>query len=182
MVRINGQYVPVLYSSSRRVDYQCPAESPGTNLSLVVETASGNSVPLTGTMRSVSPRLLSANGVSESLGIITSSDTGELAMYRNYQIPSRPAQPGDELLIWATGFGSDADRAPETVFVNVGQGEAVVRSVERLSGTSGIYAVRVSVPATVSTGDAVPIRLTISTPAGSIESNTVFASFENVIR
>jgi uncharacterized protein (TIGR03437 family) len=181
-ININGQYMPVLFSSNTRVEFLCPSFVAGTSLSVMVENDSGNSAALAGLMQNVSPRILSIEDLGTNQGLITFADTGELAMFRNYRVAARPAQPGDELLLWATGFGSDADRLLETVSVRIGDGEAGVRSIEQVLGSPGLYIVRVSVPQTVSTGDAVPVSLDVSTPASAALSNIVFASFEPAIR
>ena len=54
-VKINGQAVPVLYSSAAQVDFLCPALDPGTQLSLVVETPAGLAGALTATMQKPLP-------------------------------------------------------------------------------------------------------------------------------
>ena len=58
-VKVNGQYVPLLFSSATRVHFLCPALDAGTKLSVTVETDSGVTEPVTAVMLEASPTIQS---------------------------------------------------------------------------------------------------------------------------
>ena len=180
-VKINGQAAPVLFSSASLVSFLCPALAPGTQLSLIVEPPAGATEPLTASMQAVSPTILSLDGSGQGQGLLSFSDTGELAMERNYRVNGHPAQPGDEVLIWATGLGGAA--SAETVLVKIGEVYAGVEAVQPVVGHAGLSAISVRVPLASIAGDAVPVQLELSTPdSGRVTSNTVTAAFESIIQ
>jgi uncharacterized protein (TIGR03437 family) len=179
-VKVNGQYVPVLVSSDTRVNFLCPALDRGTPLSVTVETRSGITDPLTTIMLEASPTILSLEGQSQSTGVITFADTTDLAMMRNFKVPAHPAQPGDQILIWATGLGSAAEASAGTV-VKFGDIAAEVEGVNAVSGQAGLYTIQVRVPVVVAFSEAVPMQIRMATPDGrQFNSNTVTATIEAV--
>jgi len=178
-VRINGQAVPVLFSSATKVSFFCPALDPGTQLSLVVETPVGRTEPLIGAMQAASPTIFSLDGSGQGQGLVWFLDTGDLAMERNYRVAGHPAQPGDEVVIWATGLGWATP--PGAVLVKIGGVYAGIESVQPVSGHAGLSAIQVRLPAATPVGDAVPVQLELSTPdSQQISSNIVTAAFESI--
>jgi uncharacterized protein (TIGR03437 family) len=180
-VKINNQAVPVLFSSATTVSFQCPALNPGTQLSLVLETAAGRTEALTGSMQAATPTIFSLDGSGQGQGMVSFSDMGGLAMERNYRVTAHPAQPGDELVIWATGLGWADGKPSEAVRVKIGGLNAGVESAQPVFGHAGLFAVRVQVPAAIPVGNAVPVQLELSTPGlQQASSNIVTAAFESV--
>jgi uncharacterized protein (TIGR03437 family) len=100
-------------------------------------------------------------------------------MNRNFRVPAHPAQPGDQMLIWATGLG----RVPESplgLSVKLGDAYAVVDSVEAVPGHAGIFAIQIRIPAATAFGEAVPVQLEVAGSSRSFKSNSVTLAIEAV--
>jgi uncharacterized protein (TIGR03437 family) len=180
-VKINGEAVPVLFSSAAETRFLCPAQEPGMQLSLVVETPSGRTEPLIGIVQGVSPKILSLDGSGQQQGLISFAGTSDLAMERNYRAAAHPAQPGDELVIWATGLGATGVVPPGAMQVRIGGVNAAVESVEPVSEHAGLSAIQIRVPAGIPVGDAVPVQLELSTAdSHQVVSKSVTAAFESI--
>ncbi len=175
-VSINGRYAALLFASPEQVNFVCPALNPGTPLSITAETASDSTAPFATTMQEVSPAVFSLDGTGGNQGSITFAGSADLAMARNFLFPAHPAQPGDRLLIWATGLGS-ADAA---VTVKIGDSTAEVESVQAAPGYAGVYLVQVRMPNLAASDDALPVQLEVATPAGRVLSNQVTVAAEPV--
>ena len=176
-VKVNEQYAPVLLSSATQVQFLCPALSPGTPLSVVVETASGATKPLIGDMREATPRILAMRDTEGTQGVISFAGTAELAMPRNVDMLGYPAQPGDTIKIWGTGLGLDAQSRTADFSVTMGGVDVPVESIQPVAGHAELYKVQLQVP--VTGGDAVPVRLRMVTTTGRVVwSNTVSAAVE----
>ena len=179
-VKIDDQYVPVLAASESQVSSLCPDSAPGTPLVATVETDAGTSQPLTVSMRTATPTILSVEGTGQNQGMIWLSGSS-LATARDYRMVGQPAQPGDEVWISASGLGGASDITTETVRVEVGGMNAEVESVKPVSGQAGMYSIQVRVPAVIDYGDAMPIQLRISVPDGKqVVGNQVTMAVEPV--
>ena len=180
-VLINGQAAPVLFSSATKVGFLCPALDPGAQLSLVVKTPKGPTEALTGTMLAASPAIFSLDGSGQGQGMVSFSDTGELAMERSYLTAGHPAQPGDEVVIWATGLGWAGVMPSGVLMVKIGGAYAVPLSVQPVSGRAGLSAIHVLVPEPAPAGAAVSVQLELLSPdSQQVSSNTVTAAFESI--
>ena len=180
-VKINGQYVPMLFSSATQVNFLCPALDPGTQLLISVESASGLSEPLIAIMQAASPAILSLDGSGRNQGLISFAGAADLAMVRNFRVPAHPAQPGDRILIWATGLGSAAGAATGRVLVKLGDVDTEAESVQAVSGHAGMYTIQTRIPSSMTFGDAVSVQLAVAAPDGrEFNSNTVTATIEPV--
>lgn len=168
-VNVNGQEVPVLYSSASRVDFLCPQLDPGTQLSVTVETDLGTSAPWASVMNRLAPRILA----------VSDADSSQLVLQRDYTESGHPAQPGDEIVLSATGFGSMA-ATPGAVLVRLGDLEARVDSVDAVPGQAGVYAIHCDIPSGTAFG-AEPLELHVVAPGGQdVSSNRVEAAIEPV--
>jgi uncharacterized protein (TIGR03437 family) len=172
-VKVNGQYAPVLFASPARVNFVCPTAESGTALSVMVEVGESGSAALNSAMLAASPEVFPLNA-SGMQGMITFAGSDAAAMVRSFASNGYPAQPGDEVVIWATGLGAANDGS---VRAKVGGVDAEVQSVTAVPGHAGLYAVRISVPA-AGVGDAVPVILEVGTPAARFASNTVTIALE----
>jgi uncharacterized protein (TIGR03437 family) len=178
-VKINGQYVPVLFASSTQVRFLCPVMDPGTRLQVAVETASGVTGSGSTVMESAAPRIFSLQDSGENQGLVSFAGSTELAMSRNPERPAHPAQPGDELVIWGSGFGLPAQASTRTVSVQLGDVDAEVESIDAVPGYAGVYAVRVRVPIPLTYGETVPLQLKVISPDGKqFNSNSVAIAVE----
>ena len=180
-VKVNGQPVPVLMASAESVQFLCPATDPGTPLALVVEAPSGSTNTVNTVMQSAAPWIFPADSPQQNQGMISFDGTAELAMARNASVPAHPAQPGDEVLIRATGLGSPASVSPTTVSVTLGGWIAQVDSINPVAGSAGVFTISVRVPASITPGDAVPVQINVTGPGGAMApSNTVTMAVEQV--
>jgi uncharacterized protein (TIGR03437 family) len=180
-VRVNGQYVPVLSSSADHVRFLCPGLDPGTPISLAVETGVGSTTALTAVMREASPAILTLDGSRQ--GWVSFPGSEDLAMARNYLVRSHPAQPDDQVLIWATGLGSAAAASAGAVTVRAGGLYAEVEAVRAVPGYAGIYVVQIRVPGAIVLGDELPLELGVTTVSGEQAwSNVVTMAVEGADR
>ena len=122
-----------------QVKFLCPALNPGTPLAIAVESDSGTTEPLASTMMEASPTIFPLDSSSGKQGLISFPAAKDLVMNRNFRIPAKPAQPGDPIVIWATGLGSTAELASGTVVVNISGIDAAVDSVSAVPGQAGVY-------------------------------------------
>ncbi len=174
-VRVNGDYVPVLYASEGRVDFMCPQLS-GVPLQVVLETGSGQTDPISAPTQDIAPGIFTEDGSGRGQGMILFPATSAIAMVRNPVTWGEPAQPGDTLAIRVTGVSPNA-----LVSVNMGGVNTQVQSIAEVVGSPGVYEVLVGVPVGVPFGDAVPVRLQIVRAGGEvIESNVVTMAVEAV--
>jgi len=183
-VKINGQYVPVLSASEDRVTFVCPSLDPGTQLEAVVESNAGTNDPVNSSMQAASPMIFSLDGSGYNQGVISFADTNELAMARNFLVPAHPAQPGDQVLIWGSGFGSLPTEAPTAkVLVKLGGVDAQVDSVRAVPGYAGVYTIQARVPEGIKFSDAVGLQVQVTTPSGKrFNSNQVTLAVEPVFQ
>jgi uncharacterized protein (TIGR03437 family) len=181
-VAVDGHAVPVLYSSADRVNFLCPATKAetGTQLSVEVTSSFGSNQPVTIGMVEAVPTILSMDDSPQNQGLVSFSGTNDLVMERNFKVPSHPAQPGDQIVILATGLGSAAISSSETMLVKLSDVYVGVESVQAVPGYSGVYAIQVRVPAAMTFG-VVPVQLQMMTLDGhQLNSNGVSAAFEAV--
>jgi uncharacterized protein (TIGR03437 family) len=179
-VAINGTTIPVLYSSEDRVHFLCPTSATVSETQFSVEVTSdfGSSEPVTMGMAEASPQLLSTNGSAQGQGLISFSGTNELVMDRNFSVASHPAQPGDQIVILATGLGSALGLAADTMVVHLGDVPVGVTSVEAVPRGAGVFAIHVSVPPAMAFGtERVQLQMT-GADGRQFTSNGVTAVFE----
>jgi len=178
-VKVDGQYVAVLSASPTEVHFVCPSASPGTQIEVGVETANGVSEPLSMAMRSASPWIFSLDVPGPKQGVASFVGTTELAMVRNAQVAAHPAQPGDEILLWGTGFGTSGEDPSGTVSVKIGGVDAQVESVNAVPGQAGVYTVQFRVPVPMVFGEEVPAQLQVTGSDGKVfNSNNVTIAVE----
>jgi uncharacterized protein (TIGR03437 family) len=180
-VKVNGEPVPALFASATRVNFICPSLEPGTQFSVAVATPTAASELLTVAMQTVSPEIFSLDGSARDQGVISFAETTDLAMERNATVPAHPAQPGDEILIWGTGFGAAAEDSARHVSVKLGDIEVAVESVRAVPGYAGVYTIQTRVPAAIVVGDAIPVEVRMTTPDSKlVQSNTVKVTVEAI--
>lgn len=185
-VQINGKPAYLIYVSPGQIDLQAPDDTTRGTVSVVVTTPAGSatsSVTLVGVSPSFS--LIDSQHVS---GIILRRDHSGAFAGGTYDIlgptgnalgyPTVAAQPGDEVELYAVGFG------PTRTFVPAGQaftGQARITSPMSLYinnvfvrptfvglSSAGLYQINFVVPAGLGVGD-VPIQAVVdgvSTQAG----------------
>jgi uncharacterized protein (TIGR03437 family) len=156
-VKVNGEYVSVVYASPTRVDFVCPAAGAGTPLVISAESNAGIAGPVSTLMYQTSPGIYSMDGTGGGQGLITLAGTSLLAISRDYRALGQPAEPGDSIAIQATGIATP-DAA---VTVRIADFYAVVQSVQAVPGAAGVYQITAEVPLGIPQGDAVPVVVSL---------------------
>lgn len=169
----------LVFVSQTQVDFLCPSEASG-EMKLVLETEKGATIPHSVKFVETSPTLLTRRESGESHALITHARTGRLVMHRDHRGLGEPAQPNDEVVLWATGLGS-IDQGSATLTVKIGDILAEVVKVSRALEAAGIHEIHVRIPGTVTPGAAIPVRLEIYTQSNvPLTSNTATVVVEPV--
>jgi uncharacterized protein (TIGR03437 family) len=158
-VKVNGEYVPVVYASATRVDFVCPETDPGTPLTVSAENEAGVADPVSTTMYQTAPGLYSVDGTGTGQGLITLAGTSLLATSRTYLALGQPAEPGDSITIRATGIAVLNGALPT---VKIGDAFAQVQAVQAVPGVAGVYEITAEVPWGIPEGDAVSVVVVVS--------------------
>ncbi|HVO96549.1 MAG TPA: putative Ig domain-containing protein [Bryobacteraceae bacterium] len=192
-VMVNGSATPLLAVTSEQVNFQCPNLTPGTVLTITLETTNTVSPPpIQATMVETTPALFAINASGQ--GAVLIAGTNILAMPPTDGIPSRPAQVGEYLAIYANGLGpvtqpvTPGTPAPtdhtistiDQVTVYLG-GVAYTPSFAGLApGVAGLYQVNVALNSGVVTGNSVPLYVTVTRADGTMAtSNTVTVAIQS---
>ena len=168
-VKANGDYIPILYASATQVNFLCPDAPDGTELLILVETEAGQSDPVTTQAQYAVPGIFTLDGAGEGQGAIFVNGTQEVAMVRNPLLPSRPAQRGDVVLIFASGLGPLSSTA--LPLVHIGETPAEVQAAGAAPGLPGVTQVVVKVPANAPVGDQIPVSILVTLPDGRTSSS-----------
>jgi len=192
-IMLNGTAAPILSASDTSIQFQCPALSPGTRISLVVQPANGEpSDPMEFTLSEATPGLYQLGGTAQ--GAILIAGTDRVAMAATDAMPSRPAKIGENLSIYANGLGpvrqtvADNTAAPvdhlidatDQVVVFVGNTPLTPRFAGLAPGLAGIYQVNVQLLHGVAVGDSVPVYVEVTLSDGTVmRSNAVTVAIEN---
>ncbi len=192
-VRINGQYVALLFVSANQINFQCPQLQPGSQLNLVVEGPSGSSEPVLTAMREASPGIFAIEGSGAGQGAILLAGTADLAKDRNILAPGQPAWPGDIVSIYASGLGPadevlDAGQAApadrliglrSSITVLIGGFESEVLFAGLAPTLVGIGQINARIPENVPIGSSVPLSVVVTPPGGQpVTSNVVTLAIE----
>jgi len=174
-VIVNGNAVPVVYASSTRVDFVCP-EAVAGQLEIAVHSGSQAS-NLIQARQEPTLGLFSADGTGLGQGMVTLSGTSLLATPRSYLNAGQPAEPGDSISILATGDGLDSN--PSGVQISIGGIPTAAAQVQAMPGMAGVYQITVTVPNSVTPGDAVPVVARVTGSNGrALTSNAVTMAIE----
>jgi uncharacterized protein (TIGR03437 family) len=174
VVRVNGIEVPILSASISRVDFLCPAATPGSTLEIALQTSSNFAQPIRTVSRETTPGIFSLDESGTGQGMITHSGTTTMAMIPNYRYPSREALPDDLLTVYATGIAS-----AQEVSVIAGGVEVTPLSLVADPERAGIYRISLRLPPGPADAD-MPVSLKMKMPDGSVvTSNDVRVATES---
>jgi uncharacterized protein (TIGR03437 family) len=179
---INGTAVPMLFVSPQQINAQLPFNASGDE-TLVLYTPGGISNNYNLTLTSDAPSVFLSGVAGPETGIAT------VVRSANNQLvtPTNPIHPGDQIVIYATGLGATlppvqagapAPSNPlavvtDTPVVTLG-GVAVTLEFAGLApGEVGVYQINVSVPRSVAQGMSVPLTITQSGGATSMNVRVV---------
>jgi uncharacterized protein (TIGR03437 family) len=172
-VRVNGEFVPLLYASGTQLNIQCPLLLPGTALTVTVESDLGVSEPVKTVMEHAAPGIFRLDRAANQ-GLVVVAATGELAMLTTPDVPNAaPARPEDFISIFAAGLG------PVDSPVSVGQPapsnppSVVLSDIQAVIGDV-FGEVNVMIPSFAPVGDEVPVSLLVRLADGKVvETNKV---------
>jgi uncharacterized protein (TIGR03437 family) len=190
-VKVNGVAAPLLFASASQVNFQCPQLAPGSPLDVTLVAESGAAMPAaSSTMAGAAPGVFTVDATTQ--GVILIASTNQIAMPETEGTPSRPARQGERLAIYADGLGEVVDDVPDgtpatldrqiqllnQVRVFVGDVQ-ITPDLAGLAGTAGVFHIDAQLPRNVSGGSAVPLRIEVILPDGSVaESNEVSLAIE----
>ena len=186
-VQTNGDPMPVFYAAENQVNFQCPQLPPGTPVSLLIQSVTGSSTPLSFTMEFATPGIFALDGSGKGQGAILIANSNKVAMETAKGIPSQPATPGGYVSIYAAGLGptdfqvqpgkpAPVDRlvrATASVDVLIDGQNANVTFAGLAPGFIGLYQVNAQVPESSSVGDAIPVQISVHLPDGSVVTSNV---------
>jgi uncharacterized protein (TIGR03437 family) len=147
-----------------QVPYSVPVN---TTYQLSVRNGTTLSVPQTLAVAQAQPGIFTTNEQGYGQGAIVKSDGVTLAQ------PGTPAAIGETIVIYCTGLGAvtpavtEGQPAPAATTVNpatvsIGGQAAQVQYSGLAPGYAGLYQVNAVVPSGITTGDAVPVTITVA--------------------
>ena len=169
---MGNQPLPILYTSTGQLNVQVPYGVPvNTTYQLSVQHGNSLSVPETLVVAAAQPGVFTLNQRGFGQGSIVKSDGVTLAQ------PGTPANIGETVVIYCTGLGSVTPKVPEgqpaplvpplsqtdnKVSVTIGGQPAAVSFSGLTPGYAGLYQINAVVPAGITTGDAVPVVISVA--------------------
>ncbi len=170
-VLLGDKALPILYTSAGQLNVQVPYTVPvNTQYQLTVQRGDTLSVPQALVVAAAQPGIFTINEQGTGQGAIMRSDNVTLAQ------PGTPAAVGEEVVIYCTGLGAvtpavqEGTPAPTTplswtvnaVTVSIGGAAAQVKYGGLAPLYTGLYQVNAVVPSGITTGDAVPVTLSVA--------------------
>jgi uncharacterized protein (TIGR03437 family) len=161
-VTVNGKPAAISFISPGQINAQAPDDTSTGTVAVVVKNAAGESTPAMVNLQQFSPACFQF----DSTHVAAVAPDGTLiapAGLLGAGVTSRPAKPGETILLFGTGFGPTSPGVPagkvfqgaanlsNNVRITIGGAQADV-SFAGLSG-AGLYQFNVTVPSTVADGD-----------------------------
>jgi len=171
-VSVAGKNAFVSYTSPSQINVRLAEDVPVGLQQLIVTDSSGASAPFSLAVDRVAPALWSPSQLALSQGTFVGAFFPDGSTYVlppgagiNLKLPSRYAQPGDTVTLYAVGLGPLDTASKSCLFplrVFFGDTDAVVKSVGFGPSLPGFYRVDVIVPEIhPHDRNAVPVRLSI---------------------
>jgi uncharacterized protein (TIGR03437 family) len=172
---------PIFFASAGQLNVQVPWETPaGSPTATLTFGLQTSSTPVS--VAQYAPAIYSFNASGGGQGIIVNPDYTYAAPVGTTSTAA-PAQPGSYVTIYCTGLGPVTNQpatgaaAPSSplaqtmgqVTVTIGNAAPTVYFAGLTPGEVGLYQINVQVPPSVTTGDAVPVTVSV----GGVTSNTV---------
>jgi uncharacterized protein (TIGR03437 family) len=150
-VSFNGKYAAVVYASPAELIVVCPA---ATSANVIVETASGRSLPVNVQIQDKAPGIFTVDGSGKGQASASIQGGFLIAAPRNYLYAAEPAQPGDQLAIAVTGLDSNPSFP---ISAKIGDLNVSADWIRPVAGWAGVMEVGITIPAAAQTGDAVSL-------------------------
>ncbi len=198
-VKINGQSAFLDYVSAGQVNAQVPNGVGTGPATLTLATSSGSS-NYTLTLNALEPGLLAPSSFTVgSKQYVVAFNSDSTAAVTDYTLPtgaipgltSRPAKPGETIVIYGVGFGpAAANGTPIPFGVIVTQSNSLTNSMQMFFGGTqvtpsyfgldpnyvGLYQFNVEVPMSIANSDAVPLTFNVG---GNTGSQTLYTAVHN---
>jgi uncharacterized protein (TIGR03437 family) len=168
-VLLGNTPLPVLYTSTGQLNVQVPYSVPlNTPYQLSVVHNATISVPQQVVVAAAQPGIFTLNQAGTGQGDVLKSDGVTLAQ------AGTPASIGETVIIYCTGLGivspavtegvapTTASRTVNPVTATIGGVNAPVAYAGVTPGYPGLYQVNAVVPSGITTGNAVPVTLTVA--------------------
>ena len=171
-VFLGNQPLPILYTSTGQLNVQVPYMVPvNTQYQLTVQHGNTLSVPQSLVVAAGLPGIFTVNQQGTGQGAIMKSDGVTLAQ------PGTPAAIGETVVIYCTGLGAVSPAVREglpapstpplsttvnTVTATIGGKAAQVAFSGLTPGYAGLYQVNAVVPSGITTGDTVPVVVSVA--------------------
>lgn len=164
-VTVNGKAATVYFISPTQLNVQAPADDSLGNVNVVVSNSAGSSDPITAVEQAFSPAFFLFDPQNRKYLAAVASDgmnLGPPGLFGS-SVTTRPAKPGDVILLFGTGFGATTPAVPtgqvfngaaklaNPVTITIGGAQADI-AFAGLSA-AGLYQFNVTVPATLGDGD-----------------------------
>jgi uncharacterized protein (TIGR03437 family) len=194
-VSIGGQAAFVEYVSAGQVNAQVPNGVVSGPAAVIVTTSAGSSAPYTLTLNPLEPGLLAPPqftiGGNQYVEAFNSDGSYTLPTTSTLGLNSRPAKPGETLVIYGVGFGpAAAGGIPIPPGVVVTQTNSLINATQMFFGGTqatlmyqglttnavGLYQFNVVVPLSIANSDAVPLTFNIG---GNTGSQTLYTAVHN---
>jgi uncharacterized protein (TIGR03437 family) len=194
-VKINGQSAFVDYVSAGQVNAQIPNGVGTGPATLIVSNFNGASSPYTLTLNALEPGLLAPSsftiGGKQYVVAFNSDGSYTLPTTSTLGLTSRPAKPGETIVIYGVGFGPAATggtQIPPGVIVT--QSNSLTNSMQMAFGGTqgtlsyfglapnyvGLYQFNVAVPTSLANSDTVPLTFNVG---GNTGSQTLYTAVHN---
>lgn len=190
-VSIGGESAFVDYISSGQVNAQVPSSVAAGSQQLIVTTGAGSSVAYPVTVKATEPGLLAPSsfkiaGTQYVAALFPDGATYVLPEGAISGVASRPAKPGDTIVLYGVGFGpvtpnipagqvvEEANMLASKFSISIGGVEATVNYFGLAPSFVGLYQFNVVVPDAAS--GAAPVAFTLGASGGS---QTLYLSVDN---
>ena len=191
-VTIGGQPAYIDFISNGQINAQVPSNIGAGVQQLVVTTPGGTSTPYPVVVNATQPGLLATpafqvGGTQYVIARFLDNVTYVAPSGAIPGVPTRPAQPGETVVLYGVGFGpvtpdtaagqiETQDNALTLPFVlSFGDSPAVLTYMGLAPGAVGLYQFNVTVP-DVPSGDAIPVTFTLNGQAGT---QTLYIAVQN---
>lgn len=171
-VSIDGKPAYVWYLSTGQLNVQAPEDSATGNVTITVTNCNATSSPVMFARRALAPGLLApanyaANGTQYAVATFQSDGAYVLntSTGASFGLTSRPAKPGDGIILYGIGFGNvnpsilpgviagASNTLVNPVTISFGSANASIAYQGLAGGFVGLYEFYVTVPAGLANGD-----------------------------